>query len=156
MSNVLRIVRLILFILGITISLLTTAMSYDASRIGVDSLQATQGIQIVEQGEITTAIVGINIQNNGYLFSLNNVDLTIAVFDVQHREPLGIGVELITVDPGEGFSRELRINMDTSMYQRAQNINVTVSLQGNMALKLASSKVAFVSFTLISSEVTSK
>ena len=154
MSQVLRIVRLTLIIMGISISLLTSALTYDASRIGVDSLQATQGVQVVESEDTTTAIVNIHITNNGYLFSLNNAELTIAVFDAQNFEnPLGIGSELITVDPGNNFSGILRIPMVTSEYQKSQNINVTVSLIGDIALNLPSSRIAFVGFTLSSSEV---
>ncbi len=154
MSQVLRIVRLTLIIMGISISLLTSALTYDASRIGVDSLQATQGVQVVESEDTTTAIVNIHITNNGYLFSLNNAELTIAVFDAQNFEnPLGIGSELITVDPGNNFSGILRIPMVTSDYRNAQNINVTVSLIGDIALNLPSSRIAFVGFTLSSSEV---
>jgi|TARA_B100000315_G_scaffold7057_1_gene7084 hypothetical protein len=98
--------------------------------------------------------VNIHITNNGYLFSLNNAELTIAVFDAQNFEnPLGIGSELITVDPGNNFSGILRIPMVTSDYRNAQNINVTVSLIGDIALNLPSSRIAFVGFTLSSSEV---
>ena len=157
MSQVLRVVRLILFILCITISLLTAAMSYDASRISVDSMQATHGVQFVEAGATTTAVVNIHINNNGYLFSLNNADLTITVFDtLNFADHLGVGDELITVDPGNNFTGTIRIPMITSEYQDAQNINVTVSLQGDIALKLPSSRIAFVSFTLTSSEVRPK
>ncbi|MDP7658149.1 MAG: hypothetical protein QF812_02965 [Nitrososphaerales archaeon] len=132
-------------------------MSYDASRISVDSMQATHGVQFVEAGATTTAVVNIHINNNGYLFSLNNADLTITVFDtLNFGDHLGVGDELITVDPGNNFTGTIRIPMITSEYQDAKNINVTVSLQGDMALKLPSSRIAFVSFTLTSSEVRSK
>lgn len=157
MSNALRILKFSLFFLGITISLLTTVISYDVSRIGVNSLQSTQEIQVVEEGATTIIISTIHINNDGYLFSLNNADLRIEVFDTQNFEnPLGVGGELITVDPGNNFTGTIRIPMVTSEYQSAQNINVTVTIVGEIALKLPSSRIAFVGFTLTSSEEGSK
>ena len=156
LSIALKSIRGILFILGITISLLTTAMSYDASRIGADSLATAQTVQVTELGDMTTASVDISIQNNGYLFSLYDAKLTINILDERYGQQLGTGSEIITVDPGERFSRELRIPMVTSEYQNAGNINVTVTLEGNIALKLSSTRITFVSFTLTSSEVANK
>lgn len=157
MSRVLRVIRIIFFILGFTMSILTAAMSYDAARIGVDTLQTVQSTQVVEDGDTTTATLKVQIKNNGYIFSLNDANLKITAFDTQHPEkPLGTGTEIFTVDPGEEFSGEVRIPMKTSEYQSATNINVTVTLDAGLALKLPSSRITFVSFTLTSSEVTSK
>lgn len=157
MSRVLKTIRVIFFILGFTISILTTAMSYDAARIGVDALGTNQSAQIVEDGETTTATLRVNIKNNGYIFSFNDVNLKITTYDTQHPEkPLGTGTKTFTVGPGEEFSDDIRIPMRTSEYQSAANINVTVTLDAGLALNLPSSRITFVSFTLTSSEVTPK
>ncbi len=157
LSRVLRVIRVIFFIMGFLISILTFAMSYDAARMGLGNVQTAQTVQIFEDDEITTASFEIRIQNEGYIFALNDANLKITAFDIRYPErPLGTGSTIFTVDPGEEFSGDIRIPMSTTEYQSAARINVTVTLDGGLALKLPFSRITFVTFTLSSSEVTAK
>lgn len=132
-------------------------MSFDASRIAVDPKSTLASYTVQVSGDETVASFDLRVSNGGYIFSLSDTRLSVAVFDSQDLStPIGKATQTFSVRPGDHYESSFTLPMSTAEYQKARGFDILVTVEGTLAIEFEEITIPFVTFVMIASDETAR
>ena len=144
-----RTLRFIILVIGLPVIVLTTVMSYDASRINIDFQDMACNSQTIVQDDEVLVTFPTNVKYNGHVFSFYDMLLKIDIFDADDKEdPIGVGETPFQLKPGDVWRETVNVKIRREAYDKATSFLVGIKVDGSLALDYPPRTLKFVTFNL--------
>ncbi|MHA1721979.1 MAG: hypothetical protein ACTSXW_02780 [Candidatus Baldrarchaeia archaeon] len=133
--TIFNIIRVLVILFGISVSALSTIMTYDAASLNINFRSATESI-VFNVGPTTVEIsTEVLIEHRGILFTFSNVNVTIYIFSNNvTKGPVASDMEVFTLNPGESTSLTFNFEIERSVFDATTEWTIIINVKGIMSL----------------------
>lgn len=143
--TIFNIIRILVILFGISVSVLSIIMTYDATSLNI-GLKDAAGSLMFNPGLTTVAVTAeITIEHRGILFSFSNMNVVVHIYsDTVPKGPVASDKEIFTINPGERKTLAFGFEIERSIFNVTSEWTIIINVDGVMSLMDKN----FVSFTL--------